>query len=82
MSAGSERALEESEQRLRLATDAARIGIWDRDIDRDAVIWTPEVYDLHGIHLWARIQQAVATARPQQRSVQEGRGGAARRRPA
>ncbi len=25
----SERALEESEQRLRLATDAARIGIWD-----------------------------------------------------
>ena len=45
----SERALEESEQRLRLATDAARIGIWDWDIDRDVVSWTPEVYALHGL---------------------------------
>ena len=45
----SERALEESEQRLRLATDAARIGIWDWDIDRNDVTWTPEVYALHGM---------------------------------
>ncbi len=45
----SERALKDSEQRLRLATDAARIGIWDWDIDRDVVTWTPEVYELHGM---------------------------------
>ena len=45
----SERALLESEQRLRLATDAASIGIWDWDIDRDVVTWTPEVYALHGL---------------------------------
>jgi signal transduction histidine kinase len=45
----SERALQDSEQRLRLATDAARIGIWDWDISADAVMWTPEVYELHGM---------------------------------
>jgi PAS domain S-box-containing protein len=45
----SEQALQQSEQRLRLAIDAARIGIWDWDIDRDVVTWTPEVYALHGL---------------------------------
>ena len=45
----SELALKDSEQRLRLATDAAKIGIWDWDIERDAVTWTPEVYALHGL---------------------------------
>ena len=44
-----EQALRESEQRLRLATDATNIGIWDWDIEKDIVTWTPEVYALHGV---------------------------------
>jgi len=45
----AESALRVSEERLRLATDAGRVGIWDWDIAADKVSWSDRVYDLHGL---------------------------------
>ncbi len=45
----AETALQESETRLRLAQEAAGIGIWEYDIASRALFWSPEQYQLHGI---------------------------------
>ena len=45
----SEAALRVSEERLRLATDAGKIGIWDWDIAADKVTWSDRVHELHGL---------------------------------
>ena len=45
----AEAALRASEERLRLATGAGKIGIWDWDIAGDKVSWSDSVYDLHGL---------------------------------
>jgi len=37
----AERALSESEERLRLAMDASGIGMFDWEIDRDYLVWSP-----------------------------------------
>lgn len=42
-------ALAMSEERLRLATDAAEIGFWDVDVVHDVVIWPPIVKRMFGI---------------------------------
>jgi PAS domain S-box-containing protein len=42
-------AVRAAEERLRIATLAGNIGIWDYDIENDLVIWSPEVYELHGL---------------------------------
>lgn len=44
-----ERALKESEERLRLAIDAGQIGTWDWDMVRNHVTWSNHVYDFHGL---------------------------------
>jgi PAS domain S-box-containing protein len=44
----AEAALRESEERLRLAQSAARIGIWDYDMKTRRVVWTPEQEALFG----------------------------------
>jgi PAS domain S-box-containing protein len=44
-----EAALRESEERLRLAQEAAGIGIWDRDIATDRVTVTSEVIERYGL---------------------------------
>ncbi len=41
--------LQESEQQLRLATEAAEIGLWDRDMVADALFWPPRVKAMFGI---------------------------------
>lgn len=41
--------LQENEERLRLATDAAEIGLWDVDPERNVVLWSPRVYAMFGI---------------------------------
>jgi PAS domain S-box-containing protein len=44
----AERALRESEERLRLALEASRTGIWSWDAKRDALSWSPQCYELLG----------------------------------
>jgi len=41
--------LRDSEERLRLAIETSKIGVWDWDIYRNAVSWTESLYQLHGI---------------------------------
>ena len=43
------RALEESEERLRLATDVGKFGIWDWDMVRNKVTWSSRIYEFHGL---------------------------------
>ena len=38
-----------TEERLRLATDAGSIGIWEWDLVQDKVVWSDRVYQLHGL---------------------------------
>jgi PAS domain S-box-containing protein len=42
-------ALKESEQQLRLATDAAEVGLWDLDIGTDTLYWPARVKAMFGI---------------------------------
>jgi len=41
--------LQESEQQLRLATDAAEIGLWDVDIVANTLFWPPRVKAMFGV---------------------------------
>jgi putative addiction module CopG family antidote len=45
----AEAGLRESEERLRLAQEAAALGIFDWDVQAQAAQWSPEMYRLHGI---------------------------------
>jgi len=41
---------EKSEQRLRVATSSAQLGIWDWDIKEDTLIWNDRMYEIYGRH--------------------------------
>jgi PAS domain S-box-containing protein len=45
----SEWRLRESEERLRLALDAGRMGVWDWNIRTGALIWSDSLEPLHGL---------------------------------
>jgi PAS domain S-box-containing protein len=45
----TEIALQESEERLRVAQLSAKIGTWDWDVAADSVFWSPEYYSLYGL---------------------------------
>lgn len=45
----AEAALRESEEQLRLATDAAEVGLWDWRLTPDSMFWPPRVRDMFGI---------------------------------
>jgi PAS domain S-box-containing protein len=45
----TERALRDNEERLQLATQTGKVGIWDWDIAADRVTWTDSLYLMHGI---------------------------------
>lgn len=45
----TEIALKESEERLRMALEAGRIGVWDWDMGTDNLYWTDNVYKIHGV---------------------------------
>lgn len=45
----AEEALKASEGRLRLATRAAQIGIFEWDIPRNRIVWTPELEQIYGL---------------------------------
>jgi PAS domain S-box-containing protein len=45
----TEQALQQSGERLRLALQAGKIGVWDWNIINNTITWSPEVYEIHGI---------------------------------
>ena len=45
----AEEALRESEERVRLATDAARIGVWERDPKSNLLRWDARMFAIYGI---------------------------------
>lgn len=45
----TEQALREREQQLRLATEAAEVGLWDVDMIADKLFWPPRVKAMFGI---------------------------------
>ena len=51
----AEQALRSSEIRLKLAQDAAGIGVWDWDLRSQAFEWSPEIYTLLGIEPGAAV---------------------------
>lgn len=45
----AEAALRENEERLRLATETGRVGVWDWDVKTGKVSWTDSLYPMHGV---------------------------------
>lgn len=45
----SEQAIRESEERLRLATQTGKVGLWEWDITANHVSWTESLYAMHGV---------------------------------
>src|SRR3712207_3341885 len=45
----TEQAVEESEERLRLALEAGRMGTWEWDIPTGRVLWSPGLEASHGL---------------------------------
>ena len=45
----SEARLRSSEERLKLAIDAASLGIWDWDVEQDQLVWDDSMYRLYGV---------------------------------
>lgn len=45
----NEEKLAQTLERLNLATHAARLGIWDWDIQKDELVWDKRMYELYGI---------------------------------
>ncbi|HLL61353.1 MAG TPA: PAS domain-containing protein [Candidatus Nitrosocosmicus sp.] len=42
-------ALQDSEERLRLAVVAGNVGVWDWDVKSNQIKWSEKVYELHGM---------------------------------
>src|SRR5262245_65654780 len=42
-------ALRESEQRLHLATQTGKLGVWDWDIVTNRISWSDSLYVIHGV---------------------------------
>src|SRR5579885_2913649 len=63
-------ALEESEQRQRLAVDAGRIGLWDWDVVNNRVNWSDRIYEFHGIPpggFSGKVQDFISLIHPEDR---------------
>jgi PAS domain S-box-containing protein len=45
----AENELRENGERLRVATQAGKVGLWDWDIPGDRIVWTDSLYAVHGI---------------------------------
>ena len=42
-------ALKENEERLRLATQTGKVGIWDWNITLNRLLWTDSLFEIHGV---------------------------------
>jgi PAS domain S-box-containing protein len=61
-----------SEERLRLATETGKVGIWDWDIPANRVTWTGALYAIHGIRpgeFGGRSEDLVALTYPEDREA-------------
>ena len=45
----TEKAIRESEGRLKLALAASRMGVWEWDLQTNAILWSPECYEIVGL---------------------------------
>jgi PAS domain S-box-containing protein len=45
----AENALRESEERMRLATEATGVGIWEWNLPRDSLHWDPQMFRIYGL---------------------------------
>jgi PAS domain S-box-containing protein len=66
----AEEALRESEERLRLALDAGRCGVWDWDLQKDRVTWSDLIYEFHGLApgtFGGRVEDFAALIHPEDR---------------
>src|SRR5450432_407347 len=45
----AEAALHQSDERLRDAMSAARMGYWDFNVDQNVLTWSPQIYDIFGL---------------------------------
>ena len=45
----TEQALRDNQERLQLATQTGKVGIWEWDINADRVTWSDSLYTMHGI---------------------------------
>jgi len=45
----AEETLRQSEERLRLALDAGKAGVWDWDISNNQLTWSERMYEFHGL---------------------------------
>ena len=54
----NEQLLREREQQLRLATEAAEVGLWDVDMISDALFWPPRVKAMFGISPEVKVSMA------------------------
>ena len=46
----AETRLLENEERLRLATQTGKVGVWDWDIKNGKISWTDAVFEMHGVN--------------------------------
>ncbi len=56
-------ALERANERIMLATESAGVGIWEWDVDRDALIWDPRMRAMHGLAPGAELTTLAAWRR-------------------
>jgi PAS domain S-box-containing protein len=82
----AEEALRGSEERLRLALDAGRCGVWDWDIPNNRITWSDLVYEFHGLApgtFGGQVEDFAGLVHPEdrervaaliQRSIEEGTG--------
>lgn len=60
----TEEALRESEERLRLATDAAEFGVWDWNYQSSVMRWTPQLFKIFGLRPPKDLMATMDTFRP------------------
>ncbi len=68
-----QKALQDSEQRLRLVLDGGQMGRWEWDLQTDSMFWCQRVYDLLGLDARqpARGEAFLARVHPQDRTALE-----------
>jgi two-component system, NtrC family, sensor kinase len=66
----AERALHDSEERLKLALAAARMGVWEWDMRTDTVFWSPECYNICGVESFdGKLESFTALVHPEDREL-------------